>query len=197
MAMESTAFILVSEALGLTHARQVAQSGEVFLPISDDNWEKAGDTADLAVGGSVESPSPALFDDPFYFPPSAAQPLPTVADIYLNHAVYLIYVVVLWLHTAFHLPFRTCSALLAIFSLALTAGGAPITPAIHTTLPSAINKLGAEPSIQMLLVCPKCLEVYATSTPKDAFCSKCSHPLFPTNPSPSEKLRSHGSAQNP
>ncbi|KAJ7188886.1 hypothetical protein C8R46DRAFT_1024111 [Mycena filopes] len=202
----SSALKLATEAAGLEHARQVERSGEIFLPIADDDWETPELNADEdAIADqtleTAQAASPPTFDendpDPFYFVPSGAQALPTAADIHPNRAVYLIYVTVLWLHTQFHVPFRACSALLAIFALALKAGNAPITPEIHTSLPSVINKLGAEPSIQILPVCPKCFEVYPISTPKDSKCSKCSEPLFPTEPSPSERRSGHTSAQNP
>ncbi|KAJ7156359.1 hypothetical protein C8R46DRAFT_1115786 [Mycena filopes] len=202
----SSALKLATEAAGLEHARQVERSGEIFLPIADDDWETPELNADEdAIADqtleTAQAASPPTFDendpDPFYFVPSGAQALPTAADIHPNRAVYLIYVTVLWLHTQFHVPFRACSALLAIFALALKAGNAPITPEIHTSLPSVINKLGAEPSIQILPVCPKCFEVYPISTPKDSNCSKCSEPLFPTEPSPSERRSGHTSAQNP
>ncbi|KAJ7170889.1 hypothetical protein C8R43DRAFT_1120617 [Mycena crocata] len=202
--VEPSALTLAAEAAGRDHAHQVAESGELFLPISDNNWETADsqvEDVEQPIDDGVEGPSPATYDennpDPFYFTPSGAQPLPTAADIHPNPAVYLIYVVVLWLHTSFHLPFRACNALLTIFALTLKAGNAPITPAIHTTLPSVINKLGAEPTIQILPVCPKCFEVYPVSTAINALCSRCSHPLFPNTPSPSQRRRGHTVPQNP
>ncbi|KAJ7774305.1 hypothetical protein DFH07DRAFT_952551 [Mycena maculata] len=181
---ESAALTLAAEAARCEHARAVAESGEVFVPIADDDWETANPLPEAE--RDVEPLVPAAFDennpDPFYYPPKAAQPLPTASQVHHNHAVYLIYMVVLWLHSSFHLPSRACSALLAIFALAFKAAGTPIEPAIHTTLPSVINQLGAEPSINILPVCPKCFEVYISSVPKDSLCSEKPRPhlQFPT-----------------
>lgn len=184
-----TTFTTGAEAEGLAHSRQVEASGETFLAISADDWELPDASADQE---SAEGPPPPPDEndpDPFYIPleSMSAPPLPTARDVHPNPAVYLIYVTVLWLHSAFHLPFRACNALLSIFALALKSGGAPINPPMRTTLPTVIQHLGAEPAFQILPVCPSCLEVFAASTPVDGLCNKCSHPLFPNNPTPSQQ----------
>ncbi|KAJ7037010.1 hypothetical protein C8F04DRAFT_1181026 [Mycena alexandri] len=187
-------FIALTEAAGLAHLQHIEASGECFLPLGDDDWEAPGDVDE----DSVDGPAPAVDEndpDPFFYDGSP-QVLPTAAQIHPNRAVYLIYMTVLWLHAQFHLPFRACSALLSIFALAFQAGGAPITPALRTT-PSVIHQLGAEPSIHILPVCPGCLEVYAAVTPVDTKCTKCSHPLFPSNPTPSQQRNGTTPAPRP
>ncbi|KAJ7774087.1 hypothetical protein B0H16DRAFT_1450890 [Mycena metata] len=177
----------------------VEASGELFLPISVDDWELPNDSPAPADEENTDGPAPAADENdpgPFYVAPQAASRLPTARKIHPNPVVYLIHVVVLWLHTQFHLPFRACNALLAIFALAFQAGGAPITPPIRTTLPTIIHHLGAELSIQILPVCPSCLEVYPVSSPRDAICTKCSHPLFPTAPT-SSQARNNTAPENP
>ncbi|KAF7363429.1 hypothetical protein MSAN_00998700 [Mycena sanguinolenta] len=196
-------FTAAAEAAGLSHLQEIEASGEEFLPISVDDWElvlpnlpvdSPNPNEDSADGctPSVDENDP----DPFYVAPAAAQTFPTAREVHPNPAVYMIYLVVLWLHTQFHLPFRACNALLALLALAFQAGGARINPPIRTTLTTVINHLGAEPSIQILPVCPGCLEVFAASTPRNALCTRCSHPLFPNTPTPSQ-IRHRTAPQNP
>ncbi|KAJ7739013.1 hypothetical protein B0H16DRAFT_1729688 [Mycena metata] len=192
-------FTAAAEAEGLAHSLQVEASGELFLPISADDWELPNDLPTATDEENTDGPGPAADEndpDPFYVAPEAVSRLPTAREIHPNRAVYLIYVAVLWLHTQFHVPFRACNALLAIFALAFQAGGAPITPPIRTTLPTIIHHLGAEPSIQILPVCPSCLEVYPASSPRDATCTKCTHPLFPMTPT-SSQARNNTVPENP
>ncbi|KAF8155108.1 hypothetical protein K438DRAFT_2026517 [Mycena galopus ATCC 62051] len=192
----------ISEPDGSSYSQGVEASGELFPPISLDDWElpPLNSESDPEDEESGDGPPPADDEndpDPFYLVPQAPQRLPTATEIHPNRAVYLIYVVVFWLHSQFHLPFRACNVLLAIFALALQAGGAPIHPPIRTTLPTVIAQLGAEPSIQILPVCPGCLEVFPLSTPTTALCSRCSHPLFPPQiPTPSQK-RNNTAPANP
>ncbi|KAJ7301764.1 hypothetical protein DFH08DRAFT_992213 [Mycena albidolilacea] len=196
----TTSLFVAAEAEGLSYSQQVEASGELFLPISADDWELPDPSLNLAGDNSTEGPLPAEDEnnpDPFYIAPKATQHLPTATEVHPNRTVYLIYVVVFWLHSQFHLPFRTCNALLAIFALALQAGGALINPPIRTTLPTVIAHLGAEPSVQILPVCPGCLEVLPVSTPPDSVCTRCADPLFPpNNPTPSQK-RKNTTPENP
>ncbi|KAJ7447760.1 hypothetical protein B0H11DRAFT_2248172 [Mycena galericulata] len=152
-------FTVEAEALGLAHAQRVEASAEVFIPISDDNWEDAPEDGGPEIAPTHSLDVPVLqqaqeFDennpDPFQYTPKPSKPLPTASDVHPNRAVYLIYLVVFWLHAQFHLPFRACSALLSVIALAFQAANAPISPAIHTTLPSVINQLDAEPTFQIL-----------------------------------------------
>ncbi|KAJ7914136.1 hypothetical protein B0H13DRAFT_1873214 [Mycena leptocephala] len=169
---DTFSFAVAAEAAGLSHLQQVEASGEAFIQISVDDWELQNPTEDNPSEESADGPAPLVDDnepDPFYIAPRAAQPLPTARDVHPNRAVYIIYV---------------------------AAAGAPINPPMRTTLRTVINHLGAEPAIQILPVCPGCLEVFAASTSVDALCSRCSHPLFPNNPTPSQ-IRNNTTPENP
>jgi hypothetical protein len=181
-------------------------SEELFPPIADDNWEdeeepememdRVAGTPD-AVAPSLPTPSatmnidPVLNDendpDPFYYPPTPSRPPPPAAEVHPNRAVYIIYLLVFWLHAQCHLPFRACNAVLVAFGLVLQAAGTPIDPPMYTTLPSVIDQLDAEPSFKVCPVCPGCLEVFPPSVPQESSCPKCRCPLFPTLPTPSQQ----------
>ncbi|KAJ7814371.1 hypothetical protein B0H13DRAFT_1924870 [Mycena leptocephala] len=127
---DSLLFTTISEAAGLSHLQRVEASGEIFTPISVDDWELLNGSH-LPDEESTDGPAPPADEndpDPFYITPKAAQHLPTAREVHPNPAVYIIYVVVLWLHSQFHLPFRACNALLAVLALAFKAAGAPINP---------------------------------------------------------------------
>ncbi|KAJ7318499.1 hypothetical protein DFH08DRAFT_819777 [Mycena albidolilacea] len=96
----TTSFVVAAEAEGLSHSQQVEASGELFLPISADDWELPDPSLDLAGDNSTERPLRAEDEnnpDPFYIVPKAAQRLPTATEVHPNRAVYLIYVVIFWL----------------------------------------------------------------------------------------------------
>ncbi|KAJ7834059.1 hypothetical protein B0H14DRAFT_3462324 [Mycena olivaceomarginata] len=106
-----------AEAEGLSYSQQI-------LPM------------DLAGDNSTEGPLPAEDEnnpDPFYIAPKATQHLPTATEVHPNRAVYLIYVVVFWLHSQFHLPFRACNAL---FTLSLTRTVLDFRIFVANSLPS-------------------------------------------------------------
>ena len=185
--------IAAAEQRGLEHFHRMEKNPEVQQPIADDDWEQQEEEADTAHAGNVDLPpsetnvcgSDENSPDPFQYSPGPVRPPPTAADIHPERAVYILYLFVFWLHTQFHLPFRACSAFLAVITLAFEAAGSPIDPPMHTTLPSVISKLEAEPSFKVCPVCPGCLEVHPASVPKDACCTRCEHPLYrpPVTPS--------------
>lgn len=111
--------------------------------------------------------------DPFldHDPPEMAAPM-SIEDVHLSPAVFLVYLMVSWLHLQFHLPFRACNTVLLVFtqvvcSLGVALGG----PAPLSTLTSAMSKLELEPSFSALPVCPTCFEVYPIGSP--SICSLC------------------------
>ncbi|KZP33628.1 hypothetical protein FIBSPDRAFT_881787 [Athelia psychrophila] len=90
--------------------------------------------------------------DPFldHDPPEMAAPM-SIEDVHLSPAVFLVYLMVSWLHLQFHLPFRACNTVLLVFtqvvcSLGVALGG----PAPLSTLTSAMSKLELEPSFSAL-----------------------------------------------
>jgi hypothetical protein len=118
--------------------------------------------------------------NPRYVPPFSPlqQSLSTPAAIHPNPAVYILYVLVLWLHTMFHLPFRACNAVLTVFAHMLAINGTLTHPPIMTTLPSILSILGGDPTFCILPVCPRCLQVHPSTTPCPNSCKDCQDPLF-------------------
>jgi len=99
------------------------------------------------------------------------------SEVHPQQGMYLLYMLVTWLHLQFHLPFCACSALIGIVVLILRAFGNTIEPSPITTLPRIMSKLQVEPVFDILPVCPSCLEVYpAVSTPPNY--TRCAAPIF-------------------
>lgn len=68
----TTSFFVAAEAEGLSYSQQVEASGELFLPISADDWELPDPSLNLAGDNSTEGPLPAEDEnnpDPFYIAP--------------------------------------------------------------------------------------------------------------------------------
>ena len=193
--------IAAEEQRGLEHIRQMQQRGETFVPIADDHWEDPRpDDEEIEVGaddqGHLHDDADDI-SDPFQYKPSPARPLRTPADIHPNRAVSIIYLVVLWLHSQFHLAFRACAALLVVLSIAFRAAGSPIEPAMFTTLPSVIKELNADASMKVCPVCPACFKVFPATTPHNSSCDRCEHPLFETKDKHSSKQQHPRSQQTP
>jgi hypothetical protein len=173
------------------------------MRIADDDWEERDDEEQQDDEGDDDegqtqrmnrrSPANGAPDennpDPFQYEPEPIRSPPTAAEVHPNLAVYILYLLVLWMHTQFHLPFRACSAVLTVVALAFEASGTPIDPPMYTTLPSVITHLNAEPSFKVCPVCPKCITPYPASTTFDAQCTQCEHPLFQPAPTSSQKRR--------
>jgi hypothetical protein len=194
-ARSKPAQIAEAERRGLEHVRQLEDAAGASMRIADDDWEEQDDEEGEERALNPEIHSSATADgtsdennpDPFQYEPEPIRSPPTAAEVHPNPAVYILYLLVLWMHTQFHLPFRACSALLAVVALAFQASGTPIDPPIYTTLPSVITHLDAEPSFRVCPVCPKCITPYPASTTTDAHCTKCEHPLFRPAPTSSQK----------
>ena len=142
--------ITAEEERGSEYIRQVQHCGETFVPIADDNWEdpiaenEDDDPSVQEVDHAKENDDNA---DPFHYIPPPAHQIWTPAEIHPNRAVAIIYLLVLWLHTQYHLAFRACSAVLVVLAIAFRAAGSPIEPSMLTTLPPVIKCLDAEKSI--------------------------------------------------
>lgn len=120
--------------------------------------------------------------DPFYNPSvddSIAVRPPSPSEIHPEQGVFLLYMVVSWLHLQYHLPFRACSVLVQVILLIIKAFGATVSrPAPLTTLPSIFARLDVEPRFKILPVCPTCKEVYPQSIETPLLCRHCSSPIF-------------------
>lgn len=144
---------------------------------------------------SQESATPSLFaiplipehkrqensPDPFRDDtPTAVEPFRSRSSIHPDHGVYMLYALVTWLHTQFHLPFRACNAMPVIAALIIESFGVAVSAPVTTTLPTVLKKLGVEPAIRVHPVCPKCLEVYPDSKDTPVVCSICQTNIFKT-----------------
>lgn len=111
--------------------------------------------------------------DPFldHDPPTMAAPV-TGEEVHPVPAVFMVYLLVSWLHLQFHLPFRACNAILLVFAQVVRSVGVALGgPAPLSTLTSAMSKLELEPSFTVLPVCPNCFEVYPVGSP--GICTLC------------------------
>jgi hypothetical protein len=97
--------------------------------------------------------------------------------------VFLIYMLVSWLHLQFHLPFRACNAVLGFFGLLMHSFGVVINPPALSTLASVLAKMELEPEFRVLPVCPTCLEVYPGGKQSPTICSRCSTFIYKARPS--------------
>jgi hypothetical protein len=115
--------------------------------------------------------------DSFQYPPVDRHQtsLPTARDIHENKIVYMIYLLVFWLHAQCHLPFRACNAILVCLALIFKSAGIVLDPPIHSTLPSVMTALHADPIFQVCPVCPTCQKVYPPATSVES----CTTQLLP------------------
>lgn len=119
--------------------------------------------------------------DPFYSPSvdCPTRQIRTSNDAHRHPAIRLLYVLVAWLHTHFHLPFAACQAVLIVVVHILSLATTPLdTGETYRTLPSVLNHLGVDPEFVVLPVCPGCLEVYPASAPVSEPCARCQSPIF-------------------
>ncbi|TFY72264.1 hypothetical protein EVG20_g747 [Dentipellis fragilis] len=102
----------------------------------------------------------------------------TITPISTPTPVYLLYLLVSWLHTACKLAFPACAAVLIVIGQILGSSGVALENRPYKTLASVMSNLGIEPTFQILPVCPSCLEVYPASRAGDSTCDRCDTPLF-------------------
>ncbi|KAK0439731.1 uncharacterized protein EV420DRAFT_1486184 [Desarmillaria tabescens] len=192
-----------AEALGLEHLLAVL-ARELFEEIGTDDWEEPDDdessddessneefdrpVTDFEIasnGGSHYSPLPMAPS-----PTLSGQPLDFLHDFDPRHentpGPY---------HFTSH--FERVMPSSVVFALALQSFGIPVDPPMYRTLPAVLHNLDVEPSFRILLVCPKCQEVYAVNTPADAKCTACNHTLYNTTPTAAEERHGHTSREKP
>jgi hypothetical protein len=126
--------------------------------------------------------------DPFHYAPNV-KALRTPDNVHPNCAVFLIYTLVVWLHTQWHLPFVACNALLLVLRLVLVLAGASIDPPLCITLTSALRALDIDPNPRILPVCIGCQQVFPADIAHDTTCSTCDKPLFNAKSSRPEQGR--------
>jgi hypothetical protein len=199
------------EVHGQQYMEHIRASGELMTTDSNNEWEDVDERADNAskkdnMGAepsNVVSNGPRLTPvaldphaDPFQYVP-AVWALRTPADVHPNPAVFLIYTLVVWLHTQWHLPFAACNTLLVVLRFILDLAGAHIDPPIRITLGSAMNALDVDPAPRILPVCINCQRVYPANTAHDTACLPCDKPLFNIKPSKPDQERRKAVGTNP
>lgn len=125
--------------------------------------------------------------DPFHEALVDAESLPPRSSVHTDDGVYMLYVLVTWLHSQFHLPFRACNTILMVFALILHTFGVVVSGPILTTLPSVMSKLKVEPTFRVLPVCPRCLEVCPDKPKTHKNCTACGTNLYKTGRTQSGK----------
>ncbi|KAG6819077.1 hypothetical protein H0H93_015716 [Arthromyces matolae] len=131
--------------------------------------------------------------DPFFHISSIRDPAqPAANSLHLHPAIRLLYILVAWLHTHFHLPFAACYAILTVvtFCFALLCPGFP-SGATYKTLPSVLNHLNIEPEFRILPMCPQCLNVYPCQ-PEIVSCATCNVPLYKSSSRSTPSLQTPG-----
>jgi hypothetical protein len=117
--------------------------------------------------------------DPFRTEDSGQAQAPcSRTDVHPHDGVYLLYMLVAWLHLQFHLPFRACTAVMQVFGLILKAFGMAISPTPISSLPRIMTKLEIEPTFDILPVCSSCLEVYPGGDSTPSICIQCNSFIF-------------------
>ena len=126
------------------------------------------------------------------FHPRSRKPPPNptpVSQIHESSCVCILYLLVAWLHSQFHVPMRALSAILSVVRLMLLAAGLDAITGIAATYKTVQSHMGIEPSFDILPVCVKCLEPHPADY-KAKVCCKCALPLFlPTIDAPQSKKK--------
>lgn len=122
------------------------------------------------------SPDPFCAESGTHAPP----PPPSPATVHPDAGVYMLYTLVDWLHSQFHVPFRACNTILVVIALIIHSFGIVTSAPVLTTLPTVMGHLGVEPTFRVLPVCPHCLEVYPKKPKARKKCTVCNTDLFKT-----------------
>ncbi|VDB84878.1 unnamed protein product [Peniophora sp. CBMAI 1063] len=117
-----------------------------------------------------------------------------VASKAIHPGVYLLYLLVAWLHAQCKLAFVACDTVLRVVGQIIAAfapGWSTGQPPVLGSLKSVMENLGVEPDFQVLPTCPFCLEVYPSSryTSPNAPCDRCHEPVFRSIRSLNRRLR--------
>jgi hypothetical protein len=120
--------------------------------------------------------------DPFFSPTTTRNTTTPSIDATTTPApLYILYMLVAWLHTQCKLAWMACGTVLVVVSHILVAGKYKLKDgqqAPYVTLSSVLTNLGVEPEFQVLPVCPQCMEVYPNTRARDSKCDRCLSPLF-------------------
>ncbi|KAJ6465480.1 hypothetical protein C8R45DRAFT_1107071 [Mycena sanguinolenta] len=114
---QELASMAAAERRGLQAMRAARAEAVPLVPIADDDWEDHHDQDEER--DLQEGPQP-IEDDIYRVPSRPATRLPAPNDLHSHPAAYMLYLLVVWLHTALHLPFRGCDVVLQV--VAYTSG---------------------------------------------------------------------------
>lgn len=139
------------------------------------------------VGNSYELPlvycAPVQPDenssDPFH-EAVAYSPPPSIESAHEYRSVQILYLLVVWLHSQFHVPMRALAALLGVFRLVFLSLRLDVLQGMATTYKTVQSHLKLEPKFSILPVCPSCLEPHPVDY-QHSVCQKCGFPLFITD----------------
>lgn len=174
-------------------------------PEEDDDWEDLEEESDtlshhqseaventppapyLPTSDPVVPPLPVTDDDRYQCDPPATSALPMPADVHPNGAVYLVYLMVVWLHSRFKVPFRACNVILTICAVIFSLSAIDLSPPMFATLDTVLVAMAVEPIFYILPVCPQCKFPHPASTTSGTVCLRCGGPLFDTTPTISQQ----------
>ena len=180
----------------------ISQRYDSIQNLADDNWDTLidEDTVDSyppAINTSVSIPPlepirnttgiPLCFtklspeegtSDPFQQTKAWKDTAP-LEDVHEVAFIRILYLLVTWLHSQFHVPFRAIAAILGVVNYILISAGA-ITPTTWTpaTFHTVLHHMGLEPDFDVLPCCPTCLEVYPASLSTPDKCIVCKTDLY-------------------
>lgn len=117
--------------------------------------------------------------DPFHEHTTYAAP-PLIESAHEYRAVQIIYLLVMWLHSQFHVPIRALAAILGVFRLVVISLGLDVQEGMATTYKTVQSHMKLEPKFSVLPVCVKCLEPHPADYQQPT-CQKCGFPLFLAN----------------
>lgn len=113
-----------------------------------------------------------------------------VSENQMNNPIYIVKLLVCWLHVQYHLAFRACGVILITLAIVLKAAG--VRDEMHSTLTSVLNNMGVEPVFDIWPVCPNCLEVHplsSTESDSRARCKRCNTHLYDTSPTAAQRRK--------
>ena len=178
-------------------------------PVVEDDWEDADSEADDSLhpvadalpstthtasdADNIHQPSITIEEDVpediYRCPPPPPRLPPLPSTVHPHRAVYLVYMLVIWLHTQFKLPYRACHVVLVIMGIIFSLLTVNLTPRMLLTLEPVLSLMEVEPTFYILPVCPVCKMPHPVSTPLGSPCMRCGGAIFNTAPTPAEQRR--------
>lgn len=104
----------------------------------------------------------------------------SLKDTHHHHTIQILYLLVSWLHSQFHVPYRAIEAILYVVGVLFLSLGSALDPTVNVaaTFTTVQKHMGIEPNISILPVCPSCMEVYPADSQTPDCCQRCNAELF-------------------